>query len=254
MHRFDLPNVISTFALLQFDHNCTSYFSFERITSVVPRRRLEQGLRLSESLGSSCHLISRQRCRRICSRTNFAAAFRRLFPYNQLPAECRKRLAGYVSCSLPDIPDLEIVKVKFDILTSSQTRLAYSKVWHHVSLSSSETPPLGRLASQIAIILMGKHKPIWEPGNDCGDYVVATGCTHVWATGKKMQQKLYYKQTTRPGALKALNMEQMLHKWGGGEILKRAVRGMLPKNRLREPRLARLKGRFECPGFAEEVD
>ena len=89
---------------------------------------------------------------------------------------------------------------------------------------------------------MGKHKPIWDPSTDCGDYVVATGCTHVYATGKKMQQKLYYKQTTRPGALKSLNMEHMIRKWGGGEILKRAVSGMLPKNRLRKPRLERLKG------------
>ena len=91
---------------------------------------------------------------------------------------------------------------------------------------------------------MGKHKPIWDPSTDCGDYVVATNCTDVYATGKKMQQKLYYKQTTRPGALKSLNMESLMRKWGGGEILKRAVSGMLPKNRLRKPRLERLKGEF----------
>lgn len=125
--------------------------------------------------------------------------------------------------------------------TIGKTRLAYSRAWHHVSLSTPNTPPLGRLASQIAIILMGKHKPIWDPSTDCGDYVVATGCTDVYATGRKMQQKLYYKQTTRPGALKSLNMEGMMRKWGGGEILKRAVSGMLPKNKLRKPRLERLK-------------
>ncbi len=96
---------------------------------------------------------------------------------------------------------------------------------------------------------MGKHKPIWDPSTDCGDYVVATGCTDVYATGRKMQQKLYYKQTTRPGALKSLNMEGMMRKWGGGEILKRAVSGMLPKNKLRKPRLDRLKGEFDF-GYA----
>ncbi|MDI1485976.1 MAG: 54S ribosomal protein L23, mitochondrial [Ramalina farinacea] len=122
-----------------------------------------------------------------------------------------------------------------------RTRLAYARTWHHVSLSTAKAPPLGRLASQIAILLMGKHKPIWDPSTDCGDYVVATGCTDVYATGKKLQQKLYYKQTTRPGALKSLNMEGMIKKWGGGEVLKRAVSGMLPKNRLRKPRLERLK-------------
>lgn len=74
---------------------------------------------------------------------------------------------------------------------------------------------------------------------------MATGCTDVYATGRKMQQKLYYKQTTRPGALKSLNMEGMMRKWGGGEILKRAVSGMLPKNKLRKPRLERLKGEFD---------
>ena len=89
---------------------------------------------------------------------------------------------------------------------------------------------------------MGKHKPIWDPSTDCGDYVVATGCNDLHVTGKKMTQKLYYKQTTRPGALASLNMEAMIRKWGGGEILKRAVRGMLPKNRLRDKRLDRLKG------------
>lgn len=66
-----------------------------------------------------------------------------------------------------------------------------------------------------------------------------------------MAQKQYYKQTTRPGALKSLSMEAMMEKWGGGEVLKRAVRGMLPKNRLREGRLGRLKGEFVFFGLLE---
>ena len=61
-------------------------------------------------------------------------------------------------------------------------------------------------------------------------------------TGKKMTQKKYYSHTTRPGSLKEINMEGLIKKWGGGEVLKRAVRGMLPKNRLRDKRLERLKG------------
>lgn len=89
---------------------------------------------------------------------------------------------------------------------------------------------------------MGKHKPIWDPSTDCGDYVVATGCNDVLVTGKKKEQKMYYKRTTRPGVMKSLSMESMIRKWGGGEVLKRAVRGMLPKNRLRDKRLDRLKG------------
>lgn len=91
---------------------------------------------------------------------------------------------------------------------------------------------------------MGKHKPIFDPSTDCGDYVVAVGCHDLYATGRKMSQKLYYTHTTRPGSLKSMSMEKMMEKWGGGEVLRRAVRGMLPKNRLRDKRLARLKSAF----------
>ncbi|KAL9596568.1 MAG: hypothetical protein Q9219_005695 [cf. Caloplaca sp. 3 TL-2023] len=125
--------------------------------------------------------------------------------------------------------------------TIGKTRLAYSRTWHHVSLAAPTTPSLGRLASRISILLQGKHKPIWDPSTDCGDYVVATGCNDMLVTGKKKEQKLYWKRTTRPGAMKSLNMEALMRKWGGGEVLKRAVRGMLPKNRLRDKRLERLK-------------
>lgn len=88
---------------------------------------------------------------------------------------------------------------------------------------------------------MGKHKPIYDPSTDCGDYVVCTGLSQLHTTGKKMQKKKYYSHTTRPGSLKEITMERMKEKWGGGEILRRAVRGMLPKNRLRDDRMARLK-------------
>lgn len=88
---------------------------------------------------------------------------------------------------------------------------------------------------------MGKHKPIYDPSTDCGDYVVAVGCHDLRTTGKKRFQKKYYSHTTRPGSLKSMTMDMMFAKWGGGEVLRRAVRGMLPKNRLRDRRLARLK-------------
>jgi large subunit ribosomal protein L13 len=91
---------------------------------------------------------------------------------------------------------------------------------------------------------MGKHKPIYDPSTDCGDYVVATDCAQLKVTGKKMQQKMYYSHSTRPGSLKSLSLERMMEKWGGGEVLRRAVRGMLPRNKLRDVRLARLKS--EC--------
>ena len=110
--------------------------------------------------------------------------------------------------------------------------------------AGSDPRPLGRLASSIALTLMGKHKPIYDPSTDCGDYVVCTGLSQLHTTGKKMQKKKYYSHTTRPGSLKEITMERMMEKWGGGEILRRAVRGMLPKNRLRDDRMARLKCKF----------
>ncbi|KAF2089869.1 ribosomal protein L13 [Saccharata proteae CBS 121410] len=121
-----------------------------------------------------------------------------------------------------------------------KTRLAYSRAWHHIDVST-DTRPLGRIASSIAIILMGKHKPIYDPSTDCGDYVVATGCHDLHTTGKKRFNKLYYTHTTRPGSLKSMTMDEMFRKWGGAEVLRKAVSGMLPKNRLRKERLARLK-------------
>ena len=91
-------------------------------------------------------------------------------------------------------------------------------------------------------MLMGKHKPIWNPSTDCGDYVVAVGCHDLHTTGNKRLQKKYYTHTARPGSLKEISMDRMFEKWGGAEVLRKAVSGMLPKNRLRKPRLARLKG------------
>jgi large subunit ribosomal protein L13 len=91
---------------------------------------------------------------------------------------------------------------------------------------------------------MGKHKPIYDPSTDCGDYVVAVGCHDLHTTGKKRFQKKYYTHTTRPGSLRSMTMDKMFEKWGGGEVLRRAVRGMLPKNRLRDKRLDRLKSEF----------
>ncbi|KAF4119740.1 large subunit ribosomal protein L13 [Geosmithia morbida] len=137
--------------------------------------------------------------------------------------------------------------------TVGLTRLAYSRTWHHISATKPHatlstktgedvTPPsLGRLASRIAIILMGKHKPIFDPSTDCGDYVVVTDAAALNVTGRKFWQKKYHRHSTRPGSLKTLAMDELVERHGGAEVLRKAVSGMLPKNRLRDPRLARLK-------------
>ena len=88
---------------------------------------------------------------------------------------------------------------------------------------------------------MGKHKPIFDPSTDCGDYVVAIDCTNLHTTGKKRFQKLYRTHTTRPGSLKEISMDNMIAKWGGGEVLRKAVSGMLPKNRLANTMLTKLR-------------
>lgn len=124
--------------------------------------------------------------------------------------------------------------------TLGRTRLAYARTWHHLNLSN-DPRPLGRVASSIAQVLMGKNKPTYDPSTDCGDYVIATSCADIITTGKKRYQKKYYTHNTRPGSLKSMSMDAMFSKWGGGEVLKKAVRGMLPKNRLRDKRLDRLK-------------
>ncbi|KAI9871063.1 MAG: 54S ribosomal protein L23, mitochondrial [Pleopsidium flavum] len=129
--------------------------------------------------------------------------------------------------------------------TVGRTKLSYSRTWHLIDVGT-DPRPLGRIASSIAIFLMGKNKPIWDPSTDCGDYVVATGCHDLHTTGKKRFQKKYYRHNTRPGSLKEITMDKMFAKWGGGEVLRKAVSGMLPKNRLRDKRLARLKA-FEGP-------
>lgn len=116
---------------------------------------------------------------------------------------------------------------------------ALTRVWHHVDVSA-DNRTLGRLAASIALTLQGKHKPTFSPNRDHGDYVVVTNCSHLKVTGNKMQDKTYWSHTTRPGSLKLITMETMIANKGYGEILKRAVKGMIPKNKLRLARLDRL--------------
>ncbi len=83
---------------------------------------------------------------------------------------------------------------------------------------------------------MGKHKPIWDPSTDCGDYVVVTNCAALYTTGMKKYRKVYYRHNTRPGSLRSVTMDVLMDKHGGAEVLRKAVSGMLPKNKLRNKR------------------
>ncbi|KAF7728615.1 54S ribosomal protein L23, mitochondrial [Apophysomyces ossiformis] len=116
------------------------------------------------------------------------------------------------------------------------TALAYARSWH---LVDAQQRVLGRLASNIATTLMGKHKPIYDPASDCGDYVVVINAKDIVVTGRKGQQKLYRHHTGFPGGLKEITYNDLKEK-DPTEPLRKAVSGMLPKNRLREVRLERL--------------
>lgn len=118
--------------------------------------------------------------------------------------------------------------------------VALTRVWHHVDVAAEERT-LGRLASSIALTLQGKHKPTYTPNRDHGDYVVVTNCSHLKLSGNKLQDKTYWSHNTRPGSLKLVPMEKMIENKGYGEVLRRAVKGMIPKNKLRLVRMDRLK-------------
>lgn len=90
---------------------------------------------------------------------------------------------------------------------------------------------VGRLAAEVASILRGKHKPIYTPHVDCGDYVIIVNAEKIKFTGKKLSDKVYYRHTGHPGGLKQETAEKLLAR-KPERILEKAIKGMLPKNRL----------------------
>ncbi len=100
--------------------------------------------------------------------------------------------------------------------------------WHAIDASGKV---LGRLATQIAGLLMGKHKPIYSRNLDTGDFVVVTNADKVRVTGNKAKQKLYYRHSGYPGGLKSISLEKMMQT-NPTRVIEHAVKGMLPKNRL----------------------
>jgi large subunit ribosomal protein L13 len=99
---------------------------------------------------------------------------------------------------------------------------------------------VGRLAPQVAKLLMGKHKPTYQPHVDCGDWVIVTNAKDAVLTGNKMRTKLYQWHTQYPGGLKSLTARQM-HERAPERLIEIAVKGMLPPNNMRELRMRRLR-------------
>jgi large subunit ribosomal protein L13 len=99
---------------------------------------------------------------------------------------------------------------------------------------------LGRLATRIAAVLKGKHKPIYSPSMDTGDYVVVINAKKIVATGRKLDEKMYYRHTGYPGGLRRINLRDQLEKHPE-RVISAAVRGMLPHNRLGRAMFKKLK-------------
>ena len=100
--------------------------------------------------------------------------------------------------------------------------------------------PLGRVATEIATLLRGKHKPIFAPHVDTGDFVIVVNAAQVAVTSKKSQDKIYYRYSGYPGGLKAESFEHLRERRPEA-VVERAVKGMLPKNRLGRQLIRKLK-------------
>jgi large subunit ribosomal protein L13 len=112
-----------------------------------------------------------------------------------------------------------------------------TRKWYVVDASEA---PLGRVATKVAKLLTGKDKPMFTHHIDTGDYVVIINADKVTVTGTKMDNKMYYSHSGFPGGLKEATMREKMEKDPTHAIM-HAVRGMLPVNKLRDARLARLK-------------
>jgi len=95
----------------------------------------------------------------------------------------------------------------------------------------AEGQTLGRLASEVAAILRGKHKPEFTPHVDTGDFVIVINASKIHLTGNKLQNKIYYRHSLHPGGLKSATAGEMLAK-RPLQVIEKAVKGMLPKNTL----------------------
>ena len=131
---------------------------------------------------------------------------------------------------------------------NASAALANLRVWHHIDASGMV---IGRLACNLAGILQGKHKPVFTPGADVGDYIVVTNAEKAhFSLEKKDEEKKYHWHTRYPGGLKTVTAGEVrrnearikgIKGRGPCQLIVRAVKGMLPRNSLRKLRLGRLK-------------
>jgi large subunit ribosomal protein L13 len=113
----------------------------------------------------------------------------------------------------------------------------FNRDWYVVDASDQV---LGRLATQIAMRLRGKHKPIFTPHVDTGDFIIVINADKIQLTGRKTDQKMYWRHSGYPGGIRGVSAKRMLET-KPEELIRHAVRGMLPKNRLGRKLLKKLK-------------
>ena len=121
--------------------------------------------------------------------------------------------------------------------TVMQKKEEVTRNWYEID---AEGKILGKIATEIAVRLMGKHKPSYTPHVDGGDFVVVINADKFAVTGNKMLDKKYYRHSGYPGGLKVRNLEEMLEK-KPTEVIRKAVERMLPKNKLGNKMINRLK-------------
>lgn len=112
-----------------------------------------------------------------------------------------------------------------------------TRAWYVIDASEA---PLGRVATKVATLLTGKGKPMFTSHIDTGDFVVVINAGNVVVTGNKPEKKMYYKHSGFPGGLRERTFTEQMEK-DPTEIIRQAIRGMLPVNKLRDARLERLK-------------
>jgi len=120
-------------------------------------------------------------------------------------------------------------------------------------LVNADNQNLGRVATQIASLLLGKHKPSFTPGTECGDFVVVVNASNIRVTGTKMEDKFYYRHSQYPGGLKEISLRHQLaiHP---DRVIRSAVWGMLPHNKLGRRLIKKLRiyGGAEHPHTAQQ--
>lgn len=122
-------------------------------------------------------------------------------------------------------------------VSPSEEEVKGNREWYVVDATGAT---LGRLATQIATILRGKHKPTFSPNLDSGDFVIVTNCERIVVTGKKLDTVRYYRHSQYPGGLHSRSMREQLEKFPD-RVITEAVKGMMPKTRLGRAQMTKLR-------------